>query len=129
MNERPKIFLVDDEPAVTRAISRLLRAEGYTVEVFGSGREFMDKYNAGMTGCLVIDLSMPEVTGLDVHQWLAGSSTPLPIIFITGQDDIREQAEALMQGAVDILMKPMTASVLVQGIEKALARNRASHKA
>jgi|ERR1043166_4076767 FixJ family two-component response regulator len=121
-----KIFLVDDEPAVARAISRLLRAEGYTVEVFGSGREFMDEYKPGMIGCLVMDFSMPEITGLDVQKWLANSSTPLPIIFITGHE-LREKA--LTQAAVDILMKPVTASALVQGIEKALARNRAFHKA
>ena len=124
MNRQQTVFLVDDEPAVRRALSRLLRAEGYTTEVFGSGREFMDNYNPSVAGCLVLDLTMPEVTGLDVQQWLASSGTALPIIFLTGQDDLPQKVQAMMQGAVDVLMKPVNASALVKGIEEALARDR-----
>jgi|ERR1043166_8801261 FixJ family two-component response regulator len=121
MNRPEKVFLVDDEQPVLRALSRLLRSQGYTIEAFGSGREFMARYKPSMFGCLVMDISMPEVTGLDVQEWLSGS---LPIIFLTGKDDVHERARALERGAVDVLMKPVVASALFKGIEDALARNR-----
>jgi len=124
MNGERTVFLVDDEPAVLRALSRLLRAEGYTTEVFSSGREFIDKYNPSGAGCVVLDLTMPGITGLDVQQWLASSDRSLPIIFLTALDELPEEVQAMMQGAVDVLMKPVNATALITGIEAALARDR-----
>jgi FixJ family two-component response regulator len=125
MSKEPTVFLLDDEPAVVKALSRLLRAVGYRAEGFISAREFMENYKPGVASCLVLDLSMPEITGLDVQQWLASSGRPPPIIFLTGQDDLPEKVQAMMQGAVDVLMKPVNAKALLKGIEDALARGKA----
>lgn len=121
MNEKRTVFLVDDEPAVLRALSRLLRAEGYRTQMFNSGREFIDKYKPGATGCLVLDVSMPGMTGLDLQEWLRGSGISLPVIFLTAQSDVRDRVQALMGGAVDVLMKPVMANVLVRSIQGAFA--------
>jgi FixJ family two-component response regulator len=128
MNEKRTVFLVDDEPAVLRALSRLLRAEGYRTQVFNSGREFIDKYKPGATGCLVLDLSMPGMTGLDLQEWLRGSGISLPVIFLTAQSDVRDRVQALMGGAVDVLMKPVMAKVLVRSIQEAFAESGSAAK-
>jgi FixJ family two-component response regulator len=121
MNEKRTVFLVDDEPAVLRALSRLLRAEGYRTELFNSGREFIDKYKPGVAGCLVLDLTMPGMTGLDLQEWLKSSSISLPVIFLTAQSDVRDRVQALMGGAVDVLMKPVMANALIRSIQEAFA--------
>jgi FixJ family two-component response regulator len=123
MKDEQRVFVVDDEPNVLRAISRLLRAEGIRHESFGSGREFMERYNPDVTGCLLIDISMPEITGLQVQQWLVNSGIPLPIIFLTGRGDSAERLEALRWGAVEVLMKPVAAKDLFRCIEEALVQN------
>jgi two-component system, LuxR family, response regulator TtrR len=120
MNDQKTVFLVDDEPMALRALTRLLKVEGYKTESFSSGREFMDRYNPGMSGCRVLDIMRPEVTGLEVQEWLIHSGIPLPVIFLTGKDESEERTEALKRGAVDFLMKPVTATLLVHCIEKAL---------
>jgi len=121
MNEKRTVFLVDDEPAVLRALSRLLRAEGYRTQVFNSGREFVDKYKPGAAACLVLDLSMPGMTGLDLQEWLRGSGISLPVIFLTAQSDVPDRVQALTQGAVDVLMKPVKANTLIRSIQEAFA--------
>jgi len=128
MNEEQTVFVLDDEPAVVRALSRLLRAAGYRTEPFGSARDFMEHYNPGVPGCLLMDLSMPGITGLDVQQWLVTNGRPLPIIFLTGQD-IPEKVREMMQGAVDVLTKPVSGSALLKSIEEAFARDREARKA
>src|SRR6478752_5899269 len=105
MNKLGTVLLVDDEPAVVKALARLLRAEGYTTETFNSGRDFMDRYKPNGSGCLLMDLSMPGISGLDVQDWLAGSGNPLPIIFLTAQDDLPEEIQTRMDRAAGILMK------------------------
>jgi len=122
MNEKRTVFLVDDEPAVLRALSRLLRAEGYRTQVFNSGREFVDKYKPGATACLVLDLSMPGMTGLDLQEWLKGSGISLPVIFLTAQSDVPDRVQALTQGAVDVLTKPVKANTLIRSIQEAFGK-------
>jgi len=124
LNEEQTVFVVDDEPTVARAVSRLLRANGYATQVFGSAQEFMEFYKPGAEGCLVVDFSMPGLGGLDLQQWLANSGRPLPVVFLTGLDDIPEAIRAMMDVAVDVLTKPVEADALLEGVEKALSRNR-----
>lgn len=124
MSENQTVFVVDDEPAVAKAISRLLRASGYATQIFGSAREFMDRYKPGAGGCVLLDISMPGLTGLDLQQWMAGSISPLPILFLTALDNSPEKMRALREGAVGVLMKPVDADELVEGVEEALARDR-----
>src|SRR5579871_3297143 len=103
MSAEQTVFIVDDDPAVAKAVSRLLRASGYTAEVFGSAQEFMDFYKPGTSGCLMADFSMPGINGLELQRWLAESGSSLPVLFVTGLDDIPENVRAMMmEGAVDI---------------------------
>lgn len=120
MTEQGVVFLVDDEPAVLKALSRLLRAQGYRTETFNSGRDFMNRYKPAGTGCLLLDLSMPGISGLEVQEWLADSGNPLPTIFLTAHDDLPEQTQIRLQQAAGFLTKPVTANTLVNAIEEAL---------
>jgi FixJ family two-component response regulator len=128
MNQEQTVFIVDDEPAVARALARLLRASGYTTQVFGSAREFMDGYKPESAGCLVADFSMPGINGLDLKQWLADSDHRVPIIFVTGFDDLTDEERSIMEGAVDILRKPVNPTLLLAAIDQALARDREVRK-
>lgn len=118
------MFIVDDEPPVLKALSRLLSAEGYSTRAFGSAQEFMDNYEPGTAGCLLLDLSMPGISGWDLQKWLTDSNQPLPILFLTASDDFPEGDRTMPGGAVGVLTKPVIASVLIAGIEAALARDR-----
>jgi FixJ family two-component response regulator len=129
VNEEQTVFVIDDEPAVAASVARLLRSSGYTTQVFDSAQKFMDFYKPGTPGCLLIDISMPEITGLDLQQWMAASVGPLPVLFLTALDDSPEKARAIRAGAVDILMKPVNASALFRRVEEALARDREARKA
>lgn len=124
MNEQKTVFIVDDEPMVLRGISRVLRAEGFKTESFNSAQEFIDKYNPAVGGCLILDITMPEVTGLELQEWLLSAGIPLPIIFLTGKDERGERTQALKRGAVHFLMKPVTSVILVGCVEKALGQDR-----
>ena len=125
MSAKQTVFIVDDEPAVAKAVSRLLRASGYSAQMFGSAQEFMDSYKRGASGCLVADFSMPGINGLELLRWLADSGLSLPVLFVTGRDDIPEPVRAMMMdGALDILTKPVNPGELLDAVEKALALNQ-----
>lgn len=124
MSEHAQLYLVDDEPAVRKALSRLLRSAGYAVTAFGSAREFMQQQVADAPGCLVLDVTMPEITGIELQEWLAQTRSPLPIIFITGNGDIPTSVRAMKAGAVDFLTKPVKDTDLLRAIEIALRQER-----
>ena len=124
MSEHAQLYLVDDEPAVRKALSRLLRSAGYEVTAFGSAKEFMQQHVAAAPGCLVLDVTMPEITGIELQEWLARTRSPLPIIFITGNGDIPTSVRAMKAGAVDFLTKPVKEADLLRAIEIALRRER-----
>ena len=129
MNREQTVFVVDDEPAVGKAVSRLLRANGYTTHVFASAEEFMNYYQPGTGGCLVVDFSMPEITGLDLQRSLEALGVPLSIVFLTALDEIPERERNIMvKGAVGILSKPVNTSALLNCVEEALARSRNATK-
>jgi len=117
------IYLVDDDPAVLKSLSRLLRSAGYQPEIFLSAREFMKKYNPDVPGCLVLDLAMPEVNGLELQQWLKRSNSPLPVIFLTGHGSVPASVQAMKEGAFDFLMKPVMGASFVKAIEQALLKD------
>lgn len=128
----PCVFLVDDQPAILQALARLLKAEGYMVQAFGSARAFLDSGSEAMAGCLVLDLSMPEMSGLDLQQELARRSSELPLIFLTGHGDIDSGVRAMKLGAFDFLTKPVDGQRLLETVQAALEHNvlaRASHAA
>jgi FixJ family two-component response regulator len=111
-----KVFLVDDEPALLRALSRLLRAEGFEVTTFSSASSFLETYDPNTAACLVLDVTMPEMTGLELHQHLINSSSNLAIVFLTANGDIPMSVRAIKAGAVDFLTKPVKDSELIGAI-------------
>ena len=118
-----KVFLVDDDDSVRKALTRLIRSAGYKAEAFASAQEFLDRnpYSDG-PACLVLDVRMPGLNGMDLQQKLQAENAPLPIIFITGHGDIPTSVKAMKAGAVDFLPKPVHAETLLPTIEQALAR-------
>ncbi|HEX6437048.1 MAG TPA: response regulator transcription factor [Candidatus Binatia bacterium] len=121
------MFLVDDDASVRRALTRLIKVGGYAVQAFASARDFLEYWQANdqNPACLVLDVRMPGLSGLDLQQTLQAANTLLPIIFITGHGDIPMSVKAMKQGAVDFLPKPVKDKDLLRAIEQALAR--ASH--
>ena len=119
----PVIYLVDDDPSYLAAMSRFLRAAGYTPEAFSSPTEFLKILPAIGPGCLILDLQMPGLTGFDVQDAVAKTESPLPIIFLTGQGEVQDAVRAMRQGAEDFLGKHESNDELLRAIERALARN------
>jgi len=114
--------VVDDDVSVSKGLCRLLRAGGYEPEAFNSAAEFIKKYQGATTGCLVLDISMPGITGLELQKLLSQLNSPLPVIFLTGQADIATTVRAMKGGAIDFLTKPVVESVLFAAIDEALRR-------
>jgi FixJ family two-component response regulator len=120
----PRAFLVDDQPAVLKALARLLAAEGIAVQSYGSAQDFLDSGQAGAPGCLVLDLSMPGMGGLALQQALAAQDSLLPVVFLTGQGNIEAGVEAMKLGAADFLTKPVDGARLLLAVRAAFERNR-----
>src|SRR4030095_486573 len=129
MNPQPTVFLVDDEASVLKALSRLLRSAGLNVETFGSPREFLQRHDPHAPGCLVLDVAMPGLNGLDLQRALAARGTELPIIFLTGRGDIPMSVEAMKQGAVDFLTKPTNDEDLLAAVRAGIDKDRANRQA
>jgi FixJ family two-component response regulator len=123
MPSLPTVFLVDDDASVRRALARLIRSAGHQLQTFTSAREFLDsnRTNDG-PACLVLDVRMPGLSGLDLQRELQAVNPTLPIIFITGYGDIPMSVKAMKAGAVDFLPKPVRDADLLRAIEQALAR-------
>ncbi len=118
------VFLIDDDPSVRRALARLIKSAGYQVQPFVSAREFLDRMpDAASPACLVLDVRMPGLSGLDLQRELQAANATLPIIFITGHGDIPMSVKAMKDGAVDFLPKPVKDKDLLRAIESALARS------
>jgi FixJ family two-component response regulator len=118
------VFVVDDDVSVRRGLERLLRATGHRVEGFASAREFLLRSERDVRGCLLLDVRMPEMTGLELRDALAALGHDIPIIFITGHGDIGMAVQAMKAGAVDFLTKPFDEEVLLDAVAQALARDR-----
>src|ERR1051325_4858040 len=103
----PTVFVVDDYAPGRRSISRLLRAAGFAVTAFASAKEFLVHHDPQMLGCLVLDLAMPEINGLDLQSILTAKGSLLPIIFLTAHGDISKSVQAMKRGASDFLTKPV----------------------
>jgi two-component system response regulator FixJ len=114
--------VVDDDLSVRRAVARLLRAEGFRVETFESGPEFLDAIDAECHGCVVLDVRMPGLSGFDVLERLAARGTPLAVILVTGDGDIRTAERARKAGCVHLLAKPFEDLALLDAVRQALRR-------
>ena len=117
------VYIVDDDAGVVDALSSLLRANGKQVQMFTSGKDFLDFERRDTCACLILDLRMPGLNGLQVQESIA-TQTTIPVIFITGRGDVPSTVTAMKGGAVDFLTKPIDETALLACIEKALDRNR-----
>ena len=119
-----RIFIVDDDPSVRRSLTRVVRSAGWNAEAFASARDFLDKPSFSGTGCVVLDVRMPGMTGPELREQMAARRISLPIIFLTGHGDVPTGVEAMKKGAVDFLMKPVDDEVLLEAIRMALQRHK-----
>jgi FixJ family two-component response regulator len=120
----PIVFVVDDDPSVRRAIKRLIESVGLQVELFGSAPEFLRSKRPDAPSCLVLDIRLPGISGLDFQRQLAEADIHIPIIFITGHGDIPMSVRAMKAGAVEFLTKPFRDEDLLAAIQLALERDR-----
>src|SRR5882724_9185299 len=117
------VFIVDDDASFLKSVSRLLRAAGYTVQTFDSAKAFLERPNQDLPGCVVADLQMPGLNGLELQAALRKMPNSLPVIFMTGQGDIPTTVRAMRQGAEDFLRKLAPKEDLFAAVERALARD------
>ncbi|MGA6988300.1 MAG: response regulator [Terriglobales bacterium] len=120
----PVVFVVDDDVSVRESLEALIRCEGWQPETFASAQEFLDYPRVVIPNCLVLDVSLPGLNGLDLQGLVAGERTDMPIIFITGHGDVPMTVQAMKAGAVEFLTKPFDDDVLLPAIRAALERSR-----
>ena len=120
----PIVFVVDDDPAVCVAVKRLIRSVGIEVQTFNSAQEFLQSKRPDVPGCLVLDVRLPDLSGLDLQQELATANIDLPIIFVTGHGDIPMSVRAMKAGAVEFLTKPYREQDLLEAIQQGIRQHR-----
>ena len=123
MTSAPTIFLVDDDASVRKSLTRLLEASGYAVEAFASAGEFLAREPFSGPCCLVLDVRMPGLTGLELQETLSATGRRMCIVFVTGHADVPISVRAMKGGAVDLLTKPVDAKDLMHAIERAVAKD------
>jgi FixJ family two-component response regulator len=124
----PQVFIVDDDPSVRKSLARLVRSAGYDVETFASAREFLARPRDEVPSCLVLDVRMPGLTGLELQEALATSGHLFSTVFVTGYADVAAGVEAMKGGAVDFLTKPVDKRDLLAAIERAIVRAREARR-
>lgn len=127
MSQSPKVSVVDDDEDVRESLATLIQSMEFDVECFASGREFLDQYEHERPGCVVLDLRMPQISGLEVIDALAARNIKVPIIMISGHGDIAAAVSAMKSGAVDFLEKPYRGTALMDSVRRAIdldERNR-----
>jgi FixJ family two-component response regulator len=125
---KQKVFVVDDDAAVRRGVSRLLRSANLEAETFASAREFLKRERFDGPACLVLDVMLPEMDGLNLQQELHTRGLAFPIIFITGQGDIPMSVQAMKAGAADFLPKPFDEASLLAAVRRALEKDEESYR-
>ena len=120
----PTVFVVDDDPAMRESLSFLVGSVGLEVECFATARDFLDRYDGRRGGCLVLDVRMPGMSGLELQERLADRGIDIPIVMITGFGDVPMAVRALKRGALDFIEKPFTDQDLLDRIHEALERDR-----
>jgi FixJ family two-component response regulator len=123
MNSEPTVFIVDNDEAVLDSLRMLMKSVGLRAECFRSAAEFLDAYDPERSGCLVLDVRMPGMSGIDLQGNLVAMHSMLPIIFITGHGDIEMAVHAMRAGAVDFVQKPFSDQVLLDRIQQTVAQD------
>ena len=122
----PVVFVVDDDVSVRESLEALIGFAGFQVQVFATAREFLVHPRIDAPSCLVLDLALPDLNGLDLQQRVAAERPDMPIIFITGYGDVPTSVEAMKKGAVEFLTKPFSDEILLEAIRNAIERSRAA---
>jgi FixJ family two-component response regulator len=123
MNKGPTVFIVDDDESVLRSLARLIRVNGHEVATFRSALDFLQAYH-GDSGCLVLDVKMPNLSGMELQKHLSKADVNIPIIFITGYGDVPTSVRAMKAGAVDFLIKPFTGHDFLKAVRQALHKDQ-----
>jgi FixJ family two-component response regulator len=124
----PTVFVVDDDPSMRAALANLFRSMDLGVEVFGSATEFLQANLPDIASCLVLDIRLPGVNGLDFQTRLAKANIRIPVVFMTGHGDIPMSVQAMKAGAIDFLTKPFRDQDMLDAVTKALERDRAGRQ-
>ena len=123
MTRIPTVFVVDDDPTMRHSMSRLLQEVNIHVQTFATARDFLNVHDPEQPGCLVIDVRMPGMSGIDVHKHLVAKGHTIPVIIVTGHADVPMAVDALKRGAFDFLEKPLRAQPLLDLVRRALAKD------
>lgn len=126
MTDRKLIHIVDDEDSVRRSVGYMLKTSGYAVEAWDSGAAFLKNAASAQDGCVLLDIRMPEVDGLEVQRIMAERGVTLPIVIMTGHGDVSIAVQAMKAGAVDFIEKPFEKTILLNAIERAFDRIRSA---
>ena len=125
MTETPAIvFIVDDDASVREALGRLMRSAGLRVEAFASAEAFLNRARTDAPSCLVLDVQLPDLSGLDLQRRMVDANNEMPIVFITGHGDIPTTVRAMKAGAIEFLTKPLLEGDVLESIRQAIARDR-----
>jgi FixJ family two-component response regulator len=126
-HETPVVFVVDDDVSVRESLELLIRSAGWQPQTFESAQEFLAHPRTGVTNCLVLDVNLPDLSGLELQKLVSVERTDMPIIFVTGYGDVPMTVKAMKAGAVEFLTKPFSDDVLLEAIGLALERSSAQH--
>ena len=121
----PLIAIVDDDASFRRSTARLVRSAGHKVQIFGSAGDFLKSHQCAATSCIILDVRMPGIGGLELQKELAKATIQIPIVFVTGHGDIPMSVQAIKAGAIEFLTKPFREQDLLDSIQQALQRDRA----
>lgn len=122
--QKPIVYVVDDEPSMRKALERLLRSAGHDAKTFASALEFLDFGHPDVTGCLVLDIKMPKLSGLELQDRLAEKGISFPIVFITGHGTVPASVRAFKSGAIDFLQKPFKDQELLDAVSRGIEKHR-----
>ena len=123
VGQSPTVYIVDDDPAVQQALRLLFRSAGYRAELFSSAVQFLEAYHRNMTGCILLDVRMPGMSGLELQEALNARLSLLPVIFMTGHGDVPMAVAAMQSGAIDFIQKPFDDQELINRVAQALSQD------
>ena len=127
-DEKTTVFIIDDDPSARRGLSRLVRVAGMHVETYASAQEFIERPHYDGCGCILLDVQMPGMDGLELQEQLVKAEYSLPIIFVSAHADVPDAAAAMKRGAVDFLTKPVDRDHLLKAIAESLEKDRENRK-
>jgi FixJ family two-component response regulator len=128
IRSKPIIYVVDDDVSVCRALSLLLRSHGFKVQTFARAQDFLTAKHPKISSCLVLDIRLPDISGLALQEAMIAQQLFIPIVFITGHGNIPMSVKAMRGGAIDFLPKPFTDKELLDAIDRAIAKNKIQNK-